>query len=326
VAALFFVVITVLARYQPTIPLSLGMLLGSAMAGAQLYVMFPHIESWVPLSLTLLPGLLFWGWVSGNPRYGGVAMLGCILYVYSFDLTELQTYNLESYVGFVVGQVLGTSIATLCIVVIWPLYPQREVRLHLAGFWACAHDLIQAYSVEFPWPREHSDEVLTLQHSLLILPSKSAAWLGDLRPRRFPADFRARIVNHLAATQNLGMQIRALSLARQNVHTFPLYEEILPHLHGVRSSCIAELAAMRDAFTDFEPPPPPLDLLSHCRALNEHMEALRAAGRTFVFSPAELGAILAIIARYHDVAREILAARDALRDDDYRLLGRQWFL
>jgi uncharacterized membrane protein YccC len=326
VAALFFVVITVLSRYQPSLILNLGMILGSIMAGFELYWVFPHLGSFVSLSFALLPGLLFWGWVSGNPRYAGVGMLGCILYIYSFDLTEQQTYSLSAYVGFVVGQVLGTSLATACLIVPWPLYPQREVRLHLARFWECAHDLIQAYSLDFPWSEEHTEEVRILEHSLLVLPSKAAAWVGDLRPRRFPPLFCARLAAHLAAAQSLGMQIRALSLARQKIHAFPLYQEIIPYLRGIRVAAITDLAAFQLAFLENTPPPPPTDILDQCRALNDRFEQLRAAGRTFVFSPAELGAVLAIIARYHDLARNLLAAREALLDSDYALLGREWFL
>ena len=328
IAALFFVLITVLARYQPSLPLNLGMTLGSIMAGIELYWVFPYLNSsFLLLCLALLPGLLFWGWVSGNPRYAGVGMLGCILYVYSFDLTnQNQTYSLEAYVGLVVGQVVGTSLATVCLVVPWPLYPQREVRLHLARFWECAHDLIHAYSLDFPWSYENSEEVRTLEHSLLVLPSKAAAWLGDLRPRRFPPAFQARLTNHLAAAQSLGMQIRALSLARQQVHTFPLYHEINPFLLGIRAAALADLAAFQHAFLDNIPPPLPTDILAQCHALTNHIEELRAAGLTFAFSPAELGAVLAIIARYHDVARNLLAAREALHDEDYHALGRAWFL
>jgi uncharacterized membrane protein YccC len=328
VAALFFVVITVLARFQPSVPLNLGMILGSVMAGVEMYWVFPYLNSSFPLlCLALLPGLLFWGWVSGNPRYAGVGMLGCILYIYSFALTnENQTYSLIAYVDLVVGQVVGTSIATICLVVPWPLYPQREVRLHLARFWHCTHDLIQAYALDFPWSDEHTDDVRMLEYSLLVLPSKGAAWLGDLPPHRFSPSFRARLIAHLAAAQSLGMQIRALSLARQKVHAFPLYHEIGPYLQAIRAACLTDLAAFHQAFLDNVPPPPALDIVAQCRALIDFMEQLRAAGRTFVYSATELGAVLAIIARYHDVARDLLAAREALLDEDYALLGRDWFL
>jgi uncharacterized membrane protein YccC len=325
VASLFFVVITVLARYQPSISLSVGMVVGSVMAGLQLYWIFPYLDSYVSLSFALLPGLLFWGWISGNPRYGGVGMLGCILYIYSFNLTQQQTYSFEAYIQLVVGQVLGTSLATICLVVPWPLYPQRETRLHLAHFWASAHDLIQAYSIEFPWSDEHRDEIRVLENCLLLLPTKAAAWAGDL-PSRFRAPFHARITAHLAACQSLGMQMRALSLARQNLHTFPFYQEMLPHLQNIRAAALTEFADFRDAFLENRPPAPSTDLVARCHALIEFIEQLRDQGRTFAYSPIELGAVLALIARYNDVAHDLVAARESLLDEDYQALGRESFL
>jgi hypothetical protein len=327
VAALFFVVITVLARYQPSFILNAGMIFGSLMAGVELYWIFPHLDSFFSLSLALLPGLLFWGWVGGDPRYIGVSTLGCVLYIYSFALTDQgPTYSLETYVGFVVGEVVGTTMATACLVVIWPLYPQREVRLHLARFWQCAHDLIEAYSFEFPWSREHTEEIRILEHSILILPSQAAAWAGDLRPSRFPPPFRARLSAHLAAAQSLGMQIRALALAREKIHAFPLYQEVIPAFRAIRAAALVELAAFHQSFIDHAPPSPATDILAQCRALNQHMEELRATGHTFIYTPDEIGAILAAIARYHDLARDLHAAREALRESDYVALGREWFL
>jgi uncharacterized membrane protein YccC len=326
IAALFYVVITVLVRYQPSIPLTLGMLTGSAMAGLMLYWVFPLLDSFGTLAIALLPGLLFWGWLGGNPRYAAVSLLGTVLFVYSFDLTEHQTYSLQNYTSLVVGQVVGVALSAMCLIIPWPRYPHRELRTLAARFWECARDVIGVFTLAPPWPAETRTLLLARERALQVLPSRTAEWLNDLHPGRFPRAFRARLCAHLAAAQDVGLQLCALIRAREELQTSPLFELIDPHLDRIRAACRAEFEALREAFLHQLPPPPPADVIALSRVLAGFLEQERAAGRTFVYPVAEIGNLLAVVERYEGVARELLAARAALEDGDYRRLGGAWFL
>jgi len=326
VAALFFVVITVLVRFQASLPLVGAMLLGSVMAGLMLYWIFPMLDGYFSLCLALLPGLLFWGYVSGNPRNMGVGMLGCILFLYNFDLTENQVYSLQAFTSLTIGQVVGTLLSALCLSVPWPRHPQKELQRNAARFWASAHDLLAAMEIPLGPLRESAESLRTLVQCALVLPCRAADWLGDLPPRRFPAPFRQRVSTHLAAAQNLGQHLRALEHARAHLQPVPFYDEIAPDLARLRDALLAELASLRDAMTAGCAPVPPPDLLATYRRMSDHLETMRASGRTLVISAAEIAPLLALLARYQDVLRDLTAARAALADDDYPALAHLYFL
>jgi uncharacterized membrane protein YccC len=326
VAALFFVVITVLVRFQASLPLVGAMLLGSLMAGLMLYWVFPMLDGYFGLCLALLPGLMFWGYVSGNPRNMGVGMLGCILFLYNFDLTEHQVYSLQAFTSLTIGQVVGTLLSALCLAIPWPRHPQRELQRTAARFWACAHDLLAVLEVPLGPLRESTESMRTMVNCALVLPSRAADWLGDLSPRRFPQSFRQRISTHLTAAQNLGLHLRALEHARAELRPVPFYDEIAPDLAQLREAFLEELANLRDAMSDGRPPVPSPDLLTIYRQMADHLEEMRAAGRTLVISATEITPLLALLARYQDVLRDLTAARAALADDDYPALAHLYFL
>lgn len=282
----------------------IGFTLILAVGTLLLLVGTPLLASYAVLNILLGTWLFLLGyWIHNR---GGITVpmqVSVLVLVSVVGLNAQEPVSFQKIMGLTLGLINGLLIASVAQRLLWPVLPQKQLRVGVADYLRTAMACLPSGIDGLPlWQRT----------KLALFPSQARKLIGAMRSPACPPDELARLDDYMLGLQRLtgavllcaGRLRPALAAVGHRAPDPPL-EEVKAALHAG----IEELAA---AFAAARPPrelPPGLDQL--IPRWDDYVAALRRRLVEAETPSADVIPLLALCARYRCALQQLQQARAA---------------
>ncbi len=243
------------------------------------------------------------------------------------SLTNMQDVSLQPGIQRLFGILLGVSITSVVLRVLWPVIPERKLTGYLSDFFANTHSFLKQYTPHHLDRLSHPEQLEFLQNKICTLPVKILDWVDQIGLKKKEEIHRIPLKQAAMNTQSIAFRLQALEDALKTEIPEPMLQRIRPNLHEINNMILERLEHLHTFFSEHKrPEKQATDMLQAYQKLSANLTQFfrqEFGGRPY--SGDQVAKMISLTRRFCELAYEVNSCYISALKADLRILKRSPF-